>query len=251
MIGTMRKLKRFFDKESGQAVVFALDHGAGQGLVPGLEDAAELVGNLGGKRVQGVVLNRGMARALGADLDPRVNLIVSLSAGTRHGVPAYNKTLVCSTSEAMRLGADAVAVQVNIGNDLEDRMLADFGAVVDDSHAHGMPVAAVIRPRGELIVNESDKSLIAHAVTLGGELSADMVVTPYSGESESFGRACAYCPAPVFVTGGPAVKNFNDFLKTAREALDAGAAGIWAGRNLFQHKMPLMALDKLIHLVHG
>lgn len=250
MIGTLRKFRRLFDAESGNALILALDHGAGHGLIPGLEDLRDLLANVSGKRVQGVALNKGMARAHGADLDPGMNIVVNLSAGTRHGVPAYNKTLVCSIPEALRLGADAVSVHVNIGNDLEDRMLADLGAAVAEAHEYGLPVAAVIRPRGERIVDESDKSLVAHAVTLGGEMAADMVCAPYSGDSESFGRACRYCPAPVFVTGGPAAKNFNEFLNSCAEALASGAAGVWAGRNIFQHVMPFIALDKLIAVVH-
>jgi len=250
MIGTLRKFRRLFDTKSGNALMLALDHGTGHGLLPGLEDLKDLLDNSSGKRVQGVVLNKGMARAHGAELDTGLNIIINLSAGTRHGVPDYNKTLVCSVSEALRLGADAVSVQVNIGNDLEDRMLADFGVAVAEAHEHGLPVAAVIRPRGERIVDESDKSLVAHAITLGGELAADLVCVPYSGDPQSFATACAHCPAPVLVTGGSTARNFNEFTSACAEALASGAAGIWAGRQVFQHAMPYVALDKLIALVH-
>jgi class I fructose-bisphosphate aldolase len=180
-----------------------------------------------------------------------VLLTLQLSAGTRHGLPSYNKSIVCSVAEALRLGADAVAVHVNIGNDLEDRMLADFGMVTDEAHGLGLPVMAVIYARGGQIVNELDPSLVAHCIRLGGELGADLVCTPYSAEPQSFSQAVASCPAPVLAAGGPGMDDYEGFLAMAREALELGVAGICAGRNVFQQPDPVQALARLVDVVHG
>jgi len=251
MIGILKKLKRFFPAPDGRAVILSLDHGASEGMLPGLVHLPSLIEQISVRNVQGVVLNKGYARSHGLSLNPDTPLILQLSAGTRHGLPTWNKALVCSIPEALRLGAEAVSVQINIGNDLEDRMLADFGSVTEEAHQLGLPVLAVIYAKGDRIVKELDPSLISHCIRLGGELGADMVSVPYSGDQQSFAHAVQSCPAPVLVAGGPGQPSFDGFLQMTREALDCGAAGVSVGRNIFQQENPVEALDKLIELVHA
>lgn len=251
MIGCKRKLPRFFNSQSSRGLILALDHGVNSGLLQGLENVPALLENVREKRIQGLVLNKGLARAYGEKVPHELGLALQLSAGTRHGLPTYNRSIVCSVPEALRLGADAVSVHVNIGNDLEDRMLADFGMITDEAHQAGLPVLAVIYAQGGHIVNELDPSLIAHCVRLGGELGADLVSVLYPGESESFARAVAACPAPVFVAGGPSQPHRQAFLQMIAAALECGAAGVLAGRNVFQDPEPEKTLQALAEVVHG
>lgn len=250
MIGTLRRLARLFDEASGRAVVLPFDHGVGEGLIPGLAGIPAILEKAHEHSVQGVVLNKGLARSLGPLLHPRMRLLVNLSAGTKHGLPTWNKSLVCSAAEAHRLGADAVAMHVNIGNDLEDRMLADLGLVTDEAHQLGLPVMAVVYARGGQIVNELDPSLVGHCIRLGAELGADLVCAPYSGDRDSFAAAVAACPAPVLVAGGPIQPDFASVLRMIGEAMSAGALGAAIGRNVFQHPEPLRAVAELCALVH-
>lgn len=251
MIGCVRKLSRMFDPKSGRAVIAPLDHGVGEGMLQGLEDMRKMLELIADFRVQGVVLNKGAARAHMADIPPGMTAVVQLSGGTRHCLPPYARAIVGSVVEAMRLGADMVAVQVNIANEMEDRMLADMGLVIDEAHGYGLPVLAMIQPRGERIVNEMDPSLISHCIRLGAELGADVTGAPYSGDAKSFSRACASSSAPVLVTGGPSRPDFKGFTAMLADALAAGAAGTCIGRNIFQNDDPRSALTRVVELVHG
>ncbi len=251
MIGCLRKLQRFFLKPSRRTVLLALDHGLSEGMTPGIAKIPELLANADKTGLQGVILNKGLARAHAASLSPEVLLVVQLSAGTRHGIPSYNKSVVCSIPEAQRLGADAVCMQLNIGNDLEDRMLSDFGMVTDEAHLAGLPVIAVLYPRGGQIVNEFDSSLISHCIRLGGELGADLICTPFSNDAASFGEAIAASPAPVLVAGGPSQPEFDGVLRMLKEALECGASGVTIGRNIFQRPNSEECLEKIVKLVHG
>ena len=170
-------------------------------MLPGLEAVAVLVEAFKDRAVQGVVLNKGPARVHGPRLPAWMNMVVQLSGGTKHALPPYGRTVICSVAEALRLGADAVSLQINVGNDFEDRMLADFGAMADDAHLHGLPVLAVIQPRGGHIVNELDPSLISHCIRLGAELGADLTGAPYGGDPGSFAEAVESSDIPVLVTG--------------------------------------------------
>lgn len=251
MIGTMRRLGRLFNPRSAKAVVLAMDHGASEGMAPGLAQLPLILSGLRDLPVQGVVLNKGMARATVGGIDLAKNVIVNLSAGTKHGLPTYNQSIVCTVNEALRLGADAVSVHLNIGNDLEDRMLQDFGMVTDEAHAVGLPVMATIFARGGQIVNELDPALIAHCIRLGGELGADVVCVPYSGDPQSFALAVESCPVPVLAAGGPSQPGWEAFKAMASEVLRAGASGVCIGRNIFQHSEPLKALADICELVHA
>ena len=251
MIGSLRRLQRFFDPGSERTVILSLDQGATEGMTGGRGERAELLAALEECRVQGVALNKGASRSLAAKIPAETNLVLQLSGGTRHGLPPYNRTIVCSVAEALRLGADAVAVQLNIGNELEDRMLADLGMVTDEAHQSGLPVLAAVYARGGQIVNELDPSLIAQCIILGGEMGADMVCVPYSGDRESFSQAVADCPMPVVVGGGPRRPDWASFVNLVREALECGAAGVFVGRNVVQHEDPLRALKELAQAVHA
>ncbi len=251
MIGTMRRLGRLFDPKSAKSLILAMDHGASEGMIPGITEFPTLLGGIATLPVQGVVLNKGLARASVGGIDLGKQVVIQLSAGTKHGLPTYNQSLVCSLNEALRLGADAVSLHVNIGNDLEDRMLTDFGMITDEAHAIGIPVMAVIYARGGQIVNELDPSLIAHCIRLGGELGADLVCVPYSGERERFALAVATCPVPVLLAGGPGQPHWESFKKNLAEGIEAGAAGAVIGRNIFQHKDPLSALAEICTIIHG
>ena len=216
-----------------------------------MEDLGSLLREVRHLPTQGVILHKGMVLAHAGEIRLDQSLIVHLSAGTRHGLPSYNKALVCSVPEALRLGADMVSMHINIGNDLEDRMLSDLGACVEDAHQLGLPILAMIYARGGQIVNEKDPALVAHSIRIGAELGADVIKVPYSGHQQSFARAVAGCPAPVVIGGGPRNGDFKHFLRSVREVLDAGAAGVCIGRNIFQQDNPAKALEEVCNLVHG
>jgi len=247
MLGVFRKRKQLLSK--GKVMFLPLDHGVSEGPLPGLERLDLFFPQLEQSGLSGVIVHKGIAKEWGEYLPLDLKLIVHLSAGSKHGLPPYNKTLVCSVAEALRLGADAVSVHVNIGNDLEDKMLQDLGMVVDEAHQLGIPVLAMVYARGGQIINEYDPSLVAHCIRLGAELGADLIKVPYSGHKESFKKAVEASPVPVLIAGGPKKRAFAEFLNMVKEALDTGIAGLSVGRNVFQHKNPLEALNKLAKLL--
>jgi class I fructose-bisphosphate aldolase len=251
MQGSDRKLARLFHSETGRTVVLPLDHGVAEGMLPGIEEPQRLVALARALPVQAVMLNKGGLRAHLPELPLDCLAVAQLSGGTRHCLPPYARSLVCSVAEALRLGADMVAVQVNIANELEDRMLADLGAVVDEAHALGAPVLALIAPKGDRVVNETDPSLINHCIRLGAELGADVTGVPYSGDARGFSRALAASTVPVLVTGGPSKADFKSFAAMLEAALAAGAAGACIGRNVLAHPNPRQALRRVVELVHG
>lgn len=251
MFGYLRKAARLFHPASKRTLILPLDHGLSEGPISGLEDIGTLLRIVQNLPVQGVVLHKGMIMPYAQDMRLEQSLIIHLSAGTRHGLPSYSKSMVCSVQDALRLGADMVSMHINIGNDLEDRMLSDLGACVEEAHQLGLPLLAMIYARGGQIVNETDPALVAHSIRIGAELGADIIKVPYSGHQQSFARAVAACPAPVVIGGGPKNGDLKGYTKMLKEVLDAGVSGLCIGRNVFQQENPAKTLEDICTLVHG
>ena len=81
---------------------------------------------------------------------------------------------------------------------------------------------------------------------LGFELGADVIKTYYCGEK--YVDVVKSCPIPLVMAGGP--KN-TDIFTNIENALQAGAAGVAIGRNIFQAPDPHEYTRKIVELVHG
>ena len=252
MAGLQRRFRRLFHAHSGRTVLVPLDHGLTEGLLPGLEHTSAFVDHAARHAVQGVVLHQGAAEVWGAPrlaLDQR--LVVHLSGGTRYAESSYRKTGVCSVDQALRSGADAVSVHVNIGNRFEGEMLSDLAAVRERAHSLGIPVLAMLYARGPAVADDQDPELIGHCIRVGVELGADVVKVGFGKDPQAFAAHVRACPVPVVIAGGPAQPNWSAFLDMVATALDCGAAGVSIGRNLFQHPAPGQAIGDLCQVVHG
>jgi DhnA family fructose-bisphosphate aldolase class Ia len=106
-------------------------------------------------------------------------------------------------------------------------------------------------PRGPKIQNEHAQEVVAHAARIGAELGADIVKANFTGTIDTFKAVVESCPVPVVIAGGPKCKTSAEILQTTREAIEAGAAGLSIGRNVFQHENPTLIVKALSAIVHG
>ena len=244
--GKKRRLKRVI-QEDGRSVIVPMDHGVTIGPVKGIECMQEIVDQLVKGGVDAVLLHKGIARC--ADVGS-VGLIVMLSAMSNLNPKCDNKVQVCSVQEAVRLGADAVSVHVNVGAEDEDKMLSTLGRVADECEIYGMPLLAMMYPRGPKIQNEHDAKVVAHAARVGCELGADIIKTNYTGDIDSFKFVVESCSVPVVIAGGPKAKTVKEVLQMTRDSLKAGGKGLSIGRNIFQHDNPTLMVKALSAIVH-
>jgi len=244
--GKRRRLKRIF-REDGRTVIVPMDHGVTAGPITGLVRMQEIVDQLIAGEVDAVVLHRGIAKHVDVG---KAGLIVHLSGITKLGPDPNNKVQVCSVEEALRIGADAVSVHVNVGAQQEDKMLVKLGCVADDCDKYGMPLLAMMYPRGPKIQNEHVADVVAHAARLGAELGADIVKTNYTGDTETFKDVVRGCHVPVIIAGGPKAQTAQEVLRMVCDSIKAGGSGISIGRNVFQHKNPTLMVKALSAIVH-
>ncbi|MCW4044971.1 MAG: 2-amino-3,7-dideoxy-D-threo-hept-6-ulosonate synthase [Candidatus Bathyarchaeota archaeon] len=244
--GKNRRLKRIL-KSDNHTVIVPMDHGVTIGPVKGIRNMQEITTQLLAGGVDALILHKGMARRVDTG---NAGLIVHLSAISSLTPNSYNKIQVCTVAEAIRLGADAVSVHVNVGAQDEDKMLATLGKVAEKCDVYGMPLLAMMYPRGPKISSEHAVDVVAHAARLGAELGADIIKTNYTGDVETFKTVVESCPVPVVIAGGPKCSTTEELLQMANDSVKAGSAGFSIGRNVFQHENPTLIVKALAAIVH-
>ena len=250
MIGKEIRLERIINRKTGRAVIVPMDHGVSAGPIPGIANIRETMGQAADGGADAVVMHKGLVARGHRKSGPDLGLIVHLSGSTSLSPNPNAKTLVCTVEEAIKLGADAVSVHVNIGNGNENQMLTDLGNVAHSASQWGMPLLAMIYPRGEKIQDEYGAEVIKHAARLGAELGADLVKVSYTGNPDSFRKVVEGCHVPVVIAGGAKMGSDRAILEMVKGALEAGAAGTSIGRNVFQHQNPTKIVRALSMLVH-
>ncbi len=244
--GKKRRLKRIL-QDDGRTVVIPMDHGVTSGPCAGLFHMQELIDKLLAGEADAVVVHRGIAKHIDTG---EAGLIVHLTGITKLGPDPNNKVQVCSVEEALRIGADAVSVHVNVGAQQEDKMLETLGRVADDCDKYGVPLLAMMYPRGPKIKDEHAADVVAHAARLGVELGADIVKTNYTGNIETFKNAVQGCQVPIIIAGGPKAETTQEVLQMAFDSIKSGGCGVSFGRNVFLHKNPKSMVRALSAIVH-
>jgi len=245
-VGKKRRLGRIF-REDGRTVIVPMDHGVTMGPVTGLANMQEIVDKLSLGGADAIVVHKGIAK--NAELH-KMGLITHLSASTNLGQSPDWKVQVTSVLQAIRLGADGVSIHVNAGAENENSMLVDMGVIADECDEYGIPLLAMMYPRGPNIKSGHDPALVKHVARLGGELGADVVKTNFTGSVESFREVVRGCPVPVVIAGGPKAGTDEEVLRMVYDSVQAGGVGVSIGRNVFQHRNPTSMVKALVAIIH-
>ncbi|KZX14546.1 2-amino-3,7-dideoxy-D-threo-hept-6-ulosonate synthase [Methanobrevibacter curvatus] len=251
MIGKKIRLERIIDRKTNRAVIAPMDHGVTIGPVEGIVNISKTIDEIKNGGANAVLMHKGIVsqghRGYGSD----IGLIIHLSASTSLAPDPNDKVLVTSVEKAIQLGADAVSVHVNIGSDTESKMLQELGEVAETCSYWGIPLLAMMYPRGQKIKDETDVQLVKHAARVGSELGVDIVKTNYTGSPESFKEVVDGALVPVIIAGGPKVETDEELLEMVKDSLEVGGAGVAFGRNLFQAKDPAKITKAISEVVHN
>jgi predicted phospho-2-dehydro-3-deoxyheptonate aldolase len=246
-VGKQIRIKRIFNIESGRTVIVPMDHGVSLGPIYGLQDIDATVNMIIRGGANATIVHKGIVTSTSRSEDTDIGLIIHLSASTSLNPDPNNKIGVCDVEEALALGADAVSVHVNIGADTESAMLESLGKTARECNRWGIPLLAMMYPRGENVKEDAETVMLAARV--GAELGADIIKCPYTGSSETFARVVDGCPVPVVIAGGSKLSD-EQTLEMIEGAIKAGAAGLSIGRNVFQHENPELFLKAACAMVH-
>jgi predicted phospho-2-dehydro-3-deoxyheptonate aldolase len=250
MVGKRIRMERIMDRDSGKMVIVPMDHGVTLGPMAGLIDMRKTINAVATGGANAIVIHKGLVEAGHRRSGKDVGLIIHLSASTCMAPDPNCKVLVCGVEEAIKLGADAISIHVNIGAEDEKSMLHDLGQVAREALEWGMPLLAMMYMRGPKVKNGYDVKVVKHAARVGAELGADIVKVPYTGSPESFREVVEGCFVPVVIAGGEKMETDREILEMVKGSVTAGGAGVSIGRNAFQHRDPeriMCSISKLVH----
>lgn len=250
LLGKAVRMERIMNRDNGRLIVVPLDHGVTVGPIYGLVDLRDTVNKVADGGANAVLMHKGLPRCSHRGTGRDIGLIVHLSASTALSPTPNAKTMVGTVEDAIKLGADAVSIHVNLGDESERSMLSDLGTLCSRAGDWGMPVLAMLYARGPKVKDEYAPDVVAHCARVGMELGADIVKVNYTGDPESFQRVTEGCCVPVVIAGGPKVDSNYDLVRMVHDSVQAGGAGISVGRNIFQHDHPARLVRSLYKVVH-
>lgn len=260
MSGIARRLDRLFYSD-GKALIVAMDDGLIAGPVGHLSRTHELLEAIARGGADGILVFGGLLSRFPHET-ATLTAIVNLTASTK-GAHHTDKVWCTNIEEAIRNGADAVAVHINVTDEKEGVMIKNLGRVTGEAHRFGLPVMAIVYPRQRTAQGENNYQnerrtdlhlfgqRIQHCVRIGVELGADIIKTQYSGDQETFAKVVEVaCGVPILIAGG-GKRNRDEVLRTVEQSLTAGGSGISFGRNIFEHQNPQLMVRDLSKLIHS
>jgi putative autoinducer-2 (AI-2) aldolase len=240
--GMKNRLARIFNPASGRTVMLAIDHGYFQGPTTGLERVDVKIVPLA-PHADTLMLTRGILRS---QIPPSYtkSIVLRASGGPSILKELSNERLALDMEDAIRLNAAALAVQVFIGGEFETQSVHNLTRLVDMGSRYGIPILAVTAVGRDMV---RDARYFRLACRICAELGAHYVKTYYI--PEGFETVTASCPVPIVMAGGKKIPEL-DALTMAYNAVQAGAAGVDMGRNIFQSEAPVAMIQAVGRVVH-
>lgn len=239
--GMKNRLARIFNRQSGKTVMLAIDHGYFEGPTTGLEQVDQSVVPFA-EYADALMATRGVVRtSIPSSFTQAV--VLRATGGASVLKELSNERIALDLEDALRLNAAGLAVTVFIGGRYETQTVHNMTKLVDLGNRHGVPVLAVTG-----VVDESmgDAKYYRMACRICAELGAHFVKTYFV---DNFDSVVSGCPAPVVVAGGSKVPELDALTMTHR-AMQAGAAGMDMGRNIFQSEAPAAMIQAVRAVVH-
>lgn len=246
----MKRLNRIF-REDGKTVIVAMDHGMGLEVNPSLDNTGKVLDKIVKAGADSILTTYGIASKYEENLKD-IGLVLRVDGGysnlsTSSGAPG----LLFSIEDALRVGADGVACMGFPGIEEENVTMMNLSKLVADGKKWGVPVVAEMLPRGFSQEKPVTIDEIKLAVRTGCEYGANIIKTSFKGDVESYKKVIEASYQPVIVLGGEKTKTLSDLFKCIEMAMEAGAAGVAIGRNVWKHEHPDLVVKALVDLVHN
>jgi class I fructose-bisphosphate aldolase len=233
-VGKLIRLNRIFSHPSGRLCSIAVDHfiGYAEGLPSGLRGMQTTLAAIVAGEPDAITMHKGIATWAWPPFAAKVPLIVQSIIG-RPDDTAYEQMV--TPEEAVRLGADAIAVAAYVRGNTEALYLRVVSDCVRQAARFEMPVICHIYPRdlsGVPKISFAPED-IAWAVHCAVETGVDVVKTPYCGDVKAHAQIVADSPVPVVAAGGPRQETLESALGMMAEVVQSGARGATIGRNVW------------------
>ena len=248
-VGIKMRMHRLFQKDSGNCLCIAADHGGIAGPVEGIEKPGRLIRECIAGGADAILTTRGFVRAAVDDWDRSIALVLRLTGGFTILGGMFEEEIISSPQAALEYGASAAAVTVKFGHPREGEFIRNASLAADQCRRWGLPVMieSMVKKTGSSAADPEGIKLAARAAM---EIGADIVKTFYTGDVDSFGKVVEGCSVPILILGGEKNGGIEEVFRDVHDSIEAGAKGIAIGRNIWQHKNTKAAVEAMAGIVH-
>ncbi len=245
----MRRLKRLF-RADGRTVIVAMDHGTGLNVLPTLNDTGHVLTQVVQGGADAILASYGAATRYEDEL-AGTGMILRLDGGNTalsanpSGNPAF------SAMDALTVGSDGCACMGFPGAPNEVETLTQLSRYAAESNRLGLPLVAEMLPGGFGPEPAKTVENVRLAARIGAECGAHIIKTVFVGSAKEFRTVVDGCFRPVVILGGERSSDLTGLFQVVEQALEAGAAGVAIGRNVWKHPDPKGVTQALVELVHG
>lgn len=251
-IGRQIRLNRLFAHPSGRLCSVAVDHFIGYSpeTVPeGLRDIAQTLELIVAGRPDAVTMERGI---LANAWTPHAGVVPAILQSTICRPDDTCHEQIAEPEDAVRMGADAIAVAGYVRGATESLYLNNIAKVVKAAARYDLPVITHIYPR----VFEGGTRIsfvpehVAWAARCALEVGSDVIKVPYCNDAAAYGQIVRESPVPVVAAGGPRTETLLDALRMFEAIVKSGARGATIGRNIWGFPRVtgnLIAIKAVIH----
>lgn len=231
--GRTLRLERLFKSAETPFFLVPLDHTLTDGPFTDAHQYDNLLDILADNGVDAIAVHKGRLGLLRSGVYAKLSVIVHVSASTKYAADPNYKYQVGDAEECLRRGADAVSVHVNLGSITEDHQIRMMASMAEACDRVGLPLLAMIYPRGPGVKDHPRLETLLHAATLAVDVGVDIVKLPLSDCSlQDMTQVVNSCPIPILAAGGAKVSD-TEFGTFAANVMKSGACGLASGRNIF------------------
>ena len=246
-IGKTLRWRRFCAND-GHALLVPIDHGLTMGPLPGIESTAAMSRWIGHSAITGIVAHKGIVARLAArHAIGAGGVMMHLNGMSALAPEPDRKEMVTDVEIVVRLGADAVSLQVNFNGVTDARNLQMLGSVVDAAQRFGLPVLTMlydkVRSSDPVAARKRLRQWMRAAIELGTD-AIKIGAPAHIDEIEPLLDGLADDVAVLFA-GGDVAPQDDEVIALAQAARRAGALGLCVGRNVFGRPNPAAMLERL------
>lgn len=261
--GKKIRMGRLFNQQSQRSIIVAYSHGVLMGPQPGMQTLAEMAANTHALRAaDGIMITPGVTTSLedafiGRD---RPSLVIHMdwqSFGRDVLAPRRDGTVtsLATVEDVAATGADALMSYLYLGQEDPhlERMEIERNAHLARA-CDRLGLVLIIEPRSAREKTQPEEEtrpeVLATYCRIAAEIGADLIKCVWPGSAERFAPVAKTCLAPVLMAGGRHLDHARDALQLAYDAVQAGAAGLVFGRNIYQAENTERMLAALRSVVH-
>jgi class I fructose-bisphosphate aldolase len=251
-IGKQIRINRLFAHPSKRLCSVAVDHFLmyGLGLPDGLKHIGRTLAAVAEARPDAVTIHKGVAASAWL---PYAGVIPLIIQSSYVHLEDYSCEVAVTPEEAIRLGADALALVAYVKGRDEVKYLRMAADTVRAAERFDLPVICHIYPRLEkdnqftISFEAEDIAWAAHCAL---ETGVDVIKVPYCGDVGAYSQIIADIPVPVVAAGGPKQSTFIAALEMISQVIHSGARGATIGRNIWGEKNITAAVKAFKAVIH-